>query len=79
MDKSRIAWVHELIRLVYALAVIKYYNGWFTLDNYIPHGSTILLAYLVFSLIVSLAFEFLEFKTDSKLDEAMAKARVANK
>lgn len=64
MDKSRYAWLFELARLLFALGIINYYNGWFTLNNFLSNGTTVVLIYLVFSTIVSLAFTYFEFKTD---------------
>lgn len=69
MDKSRYAWLFELVRLFLAFGVISFYGGWFTLDNFLPYGTTIVLAYFVFSAAVSVAFEYFEFKTDSSLVE----------
>lgn len=66
MDRSKYAWLTELLRLSYALIIINLYNGWFYLDNYIPYGTTITIAYFVFSAIISLAFKHLEFKTNTK-------------
>jgi alkylglycerol monooxygenase len=63
MDQSRNAWHIEVLRIVSALAIINFYNGWFMLDDLIPRGTSILSTYLVFSLVISLAFEYFEFKT----------------
>ncbi len=70
MDKSRYAWLFELVRLFCALGIINFYGGWFTLDNFLPHGTSIVLTYLIVSTIVSLAFEYFEFKTNTNLVEA---------
>lgn len=70
MDKSRYAWLYESLRLCFALAIINYYSGWFTLNNFIPLGTTIVSVYFVFSTIVSLAFEYFEFRTNANLVEA---------
>lgn len=70
MDKSRYAWLTEILRMIYALAVINFYGGWFTLDNDLPQATIILSIYFVFSAIVSLAFEYFEFKSNTKLVEA---------
>ncbi len=67
MDKSRYSWFFEIARLLFALGIINYYNGWFTLDNFLPYGTIIVLIYLAFSTIVSLAFECFEFKADNRL------------
>ena len=65
MDKYKYAWLFELIRCTFALAIIRYYGGWFTLDSYLPHGSDILVAYFIISAITSLAFEYLEFNKEN--------------
>ena len=70
MDKSRYAWLFEIVRMIYALAIINYYGDWFTLDTFIPQGTTIVLSYFIFSAIVSLAFQYFEFRTDTRLVEA---------
>lgn len=70
MDKSRYAWMFEILRFITVLAILKVYNGWFTLDSFVPNGTLILMVYFSISVIVSLAFEFLEFKQESKVDEA---------
>lgn len=72
MDKSRYAWHLELLRLFYALFIINFYGGWFTLDNFISLGTPILVVYFIFSTIVSLAFDYFEFRTDTPLVEASA-------
>ena len=65
MDKSRYAWLFELVRLCGAVAIISFYNGWFTLNNFLPYGTNIVLIYLILSTIVSLAFEYIEFRTEN--------------
>lgn len=70
MDKSRYAWLFEMLRLFFALAIINFYGDWFTLDNYIPQGTIVLSIYFVFSAVVSSAFEYFEFKSDTQFMEA---------
>jgi sterol desaturase/sphingolipid hydroxylase (fatty acid hydroxylase superfamily) len=70
MDREKYAWVYELLRLCYALLIIYYYNGWFTLNNFLTQGTTVLFIYLVFSVVVSFAFQYFEFKTDTRIFEA---------
>jgi sterol desaturase/sphingolipid hydroxylase (fatty acid hydroxylase superfamily) len=70
MDRDRYAWLFELLRLLFALAIISFYNGWFTLNNFAPQATLILLVYFVFSTLVSLAFDYFEFKTDTNIVEA---------
>ncbi len=72
MDKSRYAWHLELLRLFYALFIINFYGGWFTLDNFISLGTPVLVVYFIFSTIVSFAFDYFEFRTDTPLVEASA-------
>jgi hypothetical protein len=64
MDRDKYAWMFELIRCVIAIVIINYYGGWFTLNNFLPLGTTILVVYFIFSTLVSIAFEYLEFKKD---------------
>ena len=70
MDRDRHAWVFELLRLLFGLVLINFYNGWFTLDNFIPQGTTIVSVYFVFSTLVSLAFSHFEFRTEPHFIEA---------
>jgi hypothetical protein len=63
MDKSRHAWLTEMVRLICALAIINYYHGWFTLDHVLPYATIVLSLYFVFSALVSLAFDFFEFRS----------------
>jgi hypothetical protein len=70
MDKSRYAWFTEMLRLFYALAIINVYNGWFNLDNALPQSTFVLLVYFVFSALVSVAFEYFEFRSKTNLVDA---------
>jgi alkylglycerol monooxygenase len=70
MDTDRHAWVFEILRLLFALAIINFYNGWFTLDNFVNHGFAILLTYFVISSVVSFAFCFFEFRSEISLSNA---------
>jgi len=72
MDRERYAWLFELLRLLFALAIIHFYNGWFAINNIIPQATAVLLVYFVVSALVSLAFEYLEFKTSTKFVQANA-------
>jgi len=72
MDKSRYAWMFEVARLVCAIIIIRVYGGWFTLDTFIPQGTTILLMYFSFSAAVSAAFDYFELKTTTPLLEVKA-------
>lgn len=64
MDKSRNAWLFELIRLAYAFGIIYFYSGWFEIDNLLPNGTLILSIYFVISITLSIAFDYFEFKFD---------------
>ncbi len=70
MDKSRYAWFTEMLRLFYALAIINFYNGWFNLDNALPQSTSVLLVYFVFSALVSVAFEYFEFRSKTNFVDA---------
>jgi sterol desaturase/sphingolipid hydroxylase (fatty acid hydroxylase superfamily) len=70
MDKSRYAWLTELLRLFYAGAIIHFYNGWFTLENVLPKATILLSIYFIFSVIISLSFEYFEFRSNTKLMKA---------
>ncbi len=66
MDRSRYAWLFEVLRLLYAFAIISVYNGWFTADNLMPGATTFIAIYLVLSSLISLAFEHFEFKRETR-------------
>ncbi len=66
MDRSRYAWLFEVLRLLYAFAIIYAYNGWFTADNLMPGATTFIAIYLVLSALISLAFEHFEFKRETR-------------
>ncbi len=70
MDKDSNAWLLECIRFALAIGIIKYYNGWFTLNKFVDYGTTILVAYFVISLLVSVAFVLLEFKKEMQISKA---------
>jgi hypothetical protein len=65
MDRDKYAWILELIRCVVAFVIINYYGGWFTLNNFLPQGTAILVVYFIISAFVSIAFEYFEFKNDN--------------
>ena len=65
MDRDKYAWILELIRCVVAFVIINYYGGWFTLNNFLPQGTAILVVYFIISAFVSIAFEYFEFKKDN--------------
>jgi sterol desaturase/sphingolipid hydroxylase (fatty acid hydroxylase superfamily) len=67
MDRSRYAWLFEMLRLLYAFAIINAYNGWFAVDNLLPGATTFISIYLILSALVSLAFEHFEFKRKPRL------------
>ena len=62
MDKSRHAWIVEIVRLCFALLIIRFYNGWFTVDSFLPYGTFMLTTYFVLSALFSLAFEYFYLK-----------------
>lgn len=62
MDGKRFSIFWETLRLVFAGGILFYFNGWFGIDNVMPNGSYVVLAYLVVSLLVNLYFVSVEFK-----------------
>ena len=64
MDKDKYAWLFEIVRCIIAIIIINYYGAWFTLDNFLPFGTTMVMLYFILSAAVSIAFEILEFKRD---------------
>ncbi len=66
MDRSRYAWLFELLRMTAAFAIVNLYGGWFTLDSIIPQGTIIVGSYLVLSMVASLAFSNFEFSENPR-------------
>lgn len=62
MDKSNHAWWLELIRCFTGLAIINVYNGWFTLNNYLSFGSTLVAAYFIISALIAIVFDIFEIR-----------------
>lgn len=63
MDKSKYAVFWEGLRLAVATAIISYYGDWFGLNNVLPIGNYIILAYLSLSLLTTIYFVKIDFKT----------------
>ena len=63
MDKSKYAVFWEGLRLAVAIAIISYYGDWFGLNNVLPIGNYIILAYLSLSLLTTIYFVKIYFKT----------------
>ncbi|SNR36608.1 sterol desaturase family protein [Flavobacterium sp. ov086] len=63
MDKSKYAVFWEGLRLAVAIAIISYYGDWFGLNNVLPIGNYIILAYLSLSLLTTIYFVKIDFKT----------------
>jgi alkylglycerol monooxygenase len=67
MDKSKHAWWIEIVRAAIGLAIINLYGAWFTIDNFLPFGTTLVAAYFVVSAIASILFDIIEIrKSNSK-------------
>jgi alkylglycerol monooxygenase len=66
MDKNKFSFIWEAIRLAYASFLVYYLGSWFNIDSIIPHGTTIVLAYVALSLLVSIYFVTSEFKTHNQ-------------
>lgn len=64
MDRDKYAWILELVRCIIAFSIINYYGDWFTLNKFLPLGTTILSVYFIISTFVSIAFEYFEFKNN---------------
>lgn len=62
MDKSNYASLYESIRFLFAIAIVYLTGSWFKIDDFIPFGTTIVMGYLTLSLLISMYFNFIEFK-----------------
>lgn len=61
MDRAKTGWLFELVRCAMAFAILYFYGGWFTLNNFLLYGSYILAIYFIASVFASIAFEYFEF------------------
>ncbi|HMQ07607.1 MAG TPA: sterol desaturase family protein [Saprospiraceae bacterium] len=57
MDGTRYAVLAEFFRLIFGFSLIYIQKGWYGLDNFMPHGTTVLIIYLIFSFAASIYFE----------------------
>lgn len=62
MDKNKFAYIYEGIRYVFAVIIIYFTGSWFKIDDLIPYGTIIVMAYFTLSLLVSIYFGTIEFK-----------------
>jgi len=71
MDKTNSAWVFELVRLTFGIGIIRYYGDWFGLNDFVPQGNAVVATYFAAALLASIAFEYLEFRKDSRVRMAI--------
>ncbi|MFB9080045.1 sterol desaturase family protein [Flavobacterium procerum] len=63
MDKSKYSVYWEMFRFILLLFIITYYGDWFQLNLIISVGSYILISYAFISLLISMYFVTIDFKT----------------
>ncbi|MEZ7498053.1 sterol desaturase family protein [Flavobacterium sp. Arc3] len=63
MDESRFSVYWETIRFLFGLGIIYYFGDWFGLNSLFAMGNYIVISYLLLSLVISIYFVALEFKT----------------
>ncbi len=63
MDRNPYAGVTELIKFFIGLFLIYKMGGWYDLDNSIPYGSFILIAYLAISLVITFYYVYTDLKS----------------
>ncbi|MEZ7504882.1 sterol desaturase family protein [Flavobacterium sp. Arc2] len=63
MDESRFSVYWETIRFLFGLGIIYYFGDWFGLNSLFAWGNYIVISYLLLSLVISIYFVALEFKT----------------
>ena len=66
MDKNRLAFIYESIRYVFAIVIVTLTGSWFKIDELIPFGTYIVIGYLTISMLVSIYFVTLEFKSENQ-------------
>ncbi len=62
LDKNKWAMLSEFIRAVFGWYLISVQGSWFGIDHLLPGGTWAVLAYLAFSLLMTLWFVFSEVK-----------------
>ena len=67
MDKNRFSIYWETIRLLFGLGILLYFGDWFGLNIILPIGNYIIVAYLLFSLGISIYFTLFDFKIKSAI------------
>ena len=60
MDHSRYAWVWELLKTAMGAGLLFYYGNWFGLNKYLPAGNTVMIVYLLLSVVGTLYFTFIK-------------------
>ncbi|MFK7000425.1 sterol desaturase family protein [Flavobacterium oreochromis] len=64
MSKNKFAHIYETIRFLFAITILYSFNGWFQINEIIPHGTYIITSYFILSLLVSFYFVTVEFKNE---------------
>ncbi|GAA3769296.1 sterol desaturase family protein [Flavobacterium ginsengiterrae] len=64
MDKSKFAVIWEGFRLMLAAGIISFYGDWFGLNSVFSFSNYILLGYLSLSLLITIYFVTVDFKTN---------------
>lgn len=66
MDAKKSSFLWEILRLLSASGILFYYGGWFGLEQVVPFGNSIVVGYLIVSLLVNLYFVRVEFKPQNR-------------
>lgn len=62
MDTNKYAWIYETVRVMFALILLFYTDGWFGINHFIPNASIAIGIYFIGSLAASFYFTQIEFK-----------------
>ena len=62
MDTRKFSIFWESARCLFGIGILLYFGDWFGLNTVLPIGNYIVIAYLLFSLLLSFYFVFFEFK-----------------
>ncbi len=60
MDGSRINLPAEFLKLIFGFSLIFHLNGWYDIEQYVPYGTYIVIAYLLMSMGASLYFTYFD-------------------
>jgi sterol desaturase/sphingolipid hydroxylase (fatty acid hydroxylase superfamily) len=71
MDKSKFAWVVEILKSGIGMGIILYFGDWFYINEWISGGSLLMMSYYLLSALIVVYFHWTEIRVE---DEALQTA-----